>query len=51
MPTYILTDFSLLTSAEQNEATAIATQGGTSVINVTLTDTNAVKAALVSIIA
>ena len=51
IPTYILTDFSLLTTAEQNEATAIATQGGTSVINVSLTDSNAVKSALVSIIA
>jgi hypothetical protein len=51
IPTYILTDFTLLTTAEQTEATAIATQGGTSVINVSLTDSNAVKSALVSIIA
>jgi hypothetical protein len=51
IPTYILTDFSLLTTAEQTEATAIATQGGTAVINVSLTDSNAVKSALVSIIA
>jgi MYXO-CTERM domain-containing protein len=51
VPTYILTDSTLLTAAEKTEATNIATQGGTTLIDVSLTNSDAVKAALINIIA
>jgi MYXO-CTERM domain-containing protein len=51
IPTYILTDNGL-TAAEKTTANLIATAGGTGqAIFVTLTDTNAVKQALIDIIA